>query len=94
MLGVSLIPLTDQLAVFFGLEQKTGLLVTDVKPGGIIERAGVKAGDCITAVNGEKVSSFTEVSLLISKTNGSATFSVVRDRAELSLKGNLEPKQP
>ena len=92
MLGVSLLVLTDQLAMFFGVEQKTGLLVTEVKPGGIIERAGIKAGDCITAVNGEKVTSVTELSLVISKANKEATFSVVRDRSELSLKTLLGDK--
>lgn len=92
MLGVSLLVLTDQLAAFFGVEQKAGLLVTEVKPGGIIERAGIKAGDCITAVNGEKVTSFTELSLLISKANGQATFHIVRDRADMSLKAPLADK--
>jgi len=92
MLGVSLLVLTDQLAAFFGVEQKAGLLVTEVKPGGVIERAGIKAGDCITAVNGEKVASFTELSLVISKANGQATFNIVRDRAAMSLKAPLDDK--
>ena len=92
MLGVSLLVLTDQLAAFFGVEQKAGLLVTEVKPGGVIERAGIKAGDCITAVNGERVASFTELSLVISKANGQATFNIVRDRAAMSLKAPLDDK--
>ncbi len=92
LLGVGLLPLTDQLAAFFGTKSTTGLLVTDVKPGGLVERAGLKAGDCITLVNDEKVASVTDLSLVISRARDQVVFTVTRDRSEISLKTSMNTK--
>ena len=92
LLGVGLIPLTDQLASYFGAKSKTGLLVTDVKPGGLVERAGLKAGDCIILVNDEKVASVTELSLAINRARDQVVFTVIRDRTEISLKTSMNTK--
>ncbi len=92
LLGVGLIPLTDQLASYFGGKSKTGLLVTDVKPGGLVERAGLKAGDCIILVNDEKVASVTDLSLAINRARDQVVFTVIRDRTEISLKTSMNTK--
>ena len=89
---MGLLPLTDQLAAFFGTKSTTGLLVTDVKPGGLVERAGLKAGDCITLVNDEKVASVTDLSLVISRARDQVIFTVIRDRSEISLKTSMNVK--
>jgi membrane-associated protease RseP (regulator of RpoE activity) len=52
-LGVMTQPLTDQLATFFGV--KEGVLVTQVTDASAAAKAGIKAGDVITAVNGKPV---------------------------------------
>jgi serine protease Do len=49
-LGMTLNPLTDQLASYFGV--KGGVLVSAVEAGSPAARAGVRAGDVVTAVNG------------------------------------------
>src|SRR6185503_8266360 len=54
-LGVSVDELTDQLASYFGA--KDGLLVTSVTEGSAASRAGLKAGDVITSINGRTVRS-------------------------------------
>ena len=48
-LGVQLMPLSDQLATYFGV--KDGVLVASVEADSPAARAGLKAGDVITAVN-------------------------------------------
>jgi membrane-associated protease RseP (regulator of RpoE activity) len=52
-LGVMAQPLTDQLASYFGV--KEGVLVTQVTEASAAAKAGIKAGDVITAVNGKPV---------------------------------------
>ena len=53
------------------------------------ESAGMKAGDCITAVNGEQVTSLTDLNRLVDRASekGSpeASLSIVRDRTELTI---------
>lgn len=94
-LGVRVTSLTTQLAAFFNV--KNGVLVNEVRVGGAAEQAGIKAGDCIIAVNGEPVDSLAELNRLVDLTSrvnqdqkvqsaGEATLSVIRERAELSIK--------
>jgi serine protease Do len=60
-LGVSIQDLKGELAEYYGLKGTEGVLVTDVVPGNPAEKAGIKAKDIITAVNGEKVKSSREL---------------------------------
>ncbi len=54
-LGVGAQDLTPALADSLGLKVHRGALVADVQPGSPAAKAGLKNGDVITAVNGEKV---------------------------------------
>jgi serine protease Do len=55
MLGVTVQPMTSELARSLGIDQVTGALVSGVQPGSPAEKSGVRRGDVITAVNGETV---------------------------------------
>ena len=79
-IGVSTQPLTKQLADYFGVKDG-GLLVTSVNDNSPAAKAGLKAGDVITAVDGEKVTSPGDVSRAISKKeDGPVSLTIVRDR--------------
>ena len=52
-LGVMTQPLTEQLATYFGVTD--GVLVTQVTEASAAAKAGITAGDVITAVNGKPV---------------------------------------
>jgi serine protease Do len=54
-LGVTLQDLSAPLAASFGLEAPDGALVSSVQPGSAAAKAGLKAGDVITAIDGEPV---------------------------------------
>ena len=56
-LGIRTIALTDQLAEYFGVPGKKGVLIIEVEKGSPAERAGLRAGDVITEVNDEKIDS-------------------------------------
>lgn len=55
MLGIGIQNITDEAAQALELTHKTGVLVSDVAKGSSAEKAGVKRGDIITAINGEKI---------------------------------------
>jgi serine protease Do len=64
-LGVGIQDLTDELAEYYGLEDKQGVLVTQVFEGDPADKAGIKPNDIITAVDGKAVESARELSSLI-----------------------------
>jgi serine protease Do/serine protease DegQ len=60
MLGVQLQDMTPAIAEDLGLPNAKGTLVGQVVEGSPAERAGIKAGDVITAVNGKTVNNSSE----------------------------------
>jgi serine protease Do len=65
-IGASVQTLTPELAEAMKLKgQPTGALVSEVTPKSPSEKAGMKTGDVITAVNGKKISDAREVRLMI-----------------------------
>ena len=87
-LGVTVSPLSDQLATYFGV--KEGVLVSAVTANSPAAGAGVRAGDVITAINGQSVSSSGDITrALRDRTGESAEISVMRDKKSLSLKATL-----
>jgi Do/DeqQ family serine protease len=54
-LGIWVQNITDDTAKALDLKDTAGVLVSDVNKGSAAERAGLKRGDIITAINGEKI---------------------------------------
>ena len=54
-LGVSVQPVTPDLARSFGLDKERGALVGDVVAQGPAEKAGIKRGDVIVSYDGKKI---------------------------------------
>lgn len=87
-LGVTVSPLTDQLATYFGV--KEGVLVSAVTNNSPAANAGVRAGDVITAINGQPVSSSADLSRALRENRTeSVDISVTREKKSLSLKATL-----
>jgi Do/DeqQ family serine protease len=55
LLGVTVQPLTSEIARSLNISTTQGALVNNVTAGGAADKAGVKRGDVITAVNGRAV---------------------------------------
>ena len=60
-LGVTVQGVTSDLAEALQLDAVAGALVNDVQKGGPADRAGVKRGDVITAINGNRVADSNEL---------------------------------
>ncbi|MGQ0834600.1 MAG: Do family serine endopeptidase [Gammaproteobacteria bacterium] len=61
LLGVQIQAVTSDIAQSLGLGATHGALVTQVVEGSAAEKAGIKAGDVVTSVNGQTVKSNTEL---------------------------------
>ena len=80
-IGVSTQTLTKQLADYFGVSDG-GLLITSVNENSPAAKAGLKAGDVITAVDGEKVASSGDIVRAINKKqDGDITLTVVSNHS-------------
>jgi serine protease Do len=93
-LGVTVMPLSDQLAEYFGV--KEGALVTSVESGSPGADAGIRAGDVITAVAGRSVRTPADVAEELRRAQPEAgiDISVTRDRKSLMLKARLPATRP
>ncbi len=66
-LGVSLSPLTPQIARQLGVSPDEGVVVADVVDGGPAQRAGIRQGDVLLEVNRQPVKKIEDVSNALSK---------------------------
>jgi serine protease Do len=90
-LGVGVQDLTPDLATYFGVSD--GVLVSSVDAERPAAKAGMKAGDVITAIDGKAVKSPGELVEQLAGKQGDITISVTRDRKALTLKATLDAPQ-
>jgi serine protease Do len=85
VLGVEAEALGSQLAAFFGV--KEGVLVRSVLKDSAAEKAGIKAGDVITKVDGTAVTTPNELSSAVHSASSKKTFAVelMRDHKAVSV---------
>ena len=85
VLGVEAEALGSQLAAFFGV--KEGVLVRSVLKDSAAEKAGIKAGDVITKVDGAAVTTPNELSSAVHSASSKKTFAVdlMRDHKAVSV---------
>jgi serine protease Do len=80
-LGIGRQPIDEDIAGTLGLPKDRGELVNRVEPGGPGEKAGLKQGDVIVAVNGQEVNPEQTLPYLVANVppGGAAKLSVIRD---------------
>ncbi len=93
-LGITVGDLSDQLAQYFGT--KDGVLVTSVTDNSAAAKAGIKAGDVMTSLNGRDVTSSSDLRRRIQelKDGDEFTVGIVRDKKATTLKGKAETVRP
>lgn len=86
-IGVSIQPVTKDLADSFGLAAEKGALISEVFPDSPAEKGGVKSGDIIIAFDGKEIKEMSELPRLVAATatGKSIPVKVVRDGKEESL---------
>jgi Do/DeqQ family serine protease len=86
-IGVTIQPVTSDIASSLGLSEVRGALVNSVEAGSPADKAGVRRGDVITAVNGESIRSGNDLRNEVSQLRPGTTtkLSVVREGKEQTL---------
>ncbi len=95
-LGIDAEDLSGQLGTYFGAPEGEGVLVRSVNEGSPAEKAGLKAGDVITQVNGERVKTVSELreKLRAAEEKKVVALGVLRNRSQVSVNVEIEPPRP
>jgi Do/DeqQ family serine protease len=106
MLGVRIQTLTEDTAKALDLKDVSGVIVSSVAPGSAADKAGVKRGDIITAINGEKTDDGnvlrnkvastppgTEIKLTVLRDGSPLTLTATLDEFDLESAGSRNPQQ-
>jgi Do/DeqQ family serine protease len=91
MIGVTIQPVTSDLASSLGLSEVRGALVSAVQPGSPAERAGIRRGDVILSLNGATVSDSNSLRNQVARMQPGTevTLTISRDNREQQLKLTL-----
>jgi serine protease Do len=96
-IGATIQNLSDELAQSWGLNGRKGAVVADLVPGGPAERAGLKQGDVVVAVNGHPVDGSVAMTREVAKTQAGdiAQLDVFRDGKEqtVNIRAGLRPSE-
>ncbi len=90
-LGVSISPLSKEVASHLGVGKKSGVFVQDVESGGPADKAKIKPGDVITKVGNKVVRSVSQLQRIISsyQKGKTTTIQILRNGKKIDLKVTL-----
>jgi S1-C subfamily serine protease len=91
-LGVSIQNPTEEMKEALGLKDTKGVLVGGVQSGSAADKAGIKRGDIIVAINGEKVEDSNVLRNRVAGTlpGTEINLTVVRDGSEQQIRATLD----
>jgi serine protease Do len=91
-LGVTVQPITSDLAQSLRLNEVAGALINDVEENGPADRAGLQRGDVIVGINGTRVSDSNELRNRIAQLGPNATvdLAIVRNGKTQNIAATLE----
>lgn len=91
-MGVGITDVTPENARFFHLTDNIGAVITQVEPDSPGAKAGLKVGDVITEVNGQKVSDAGHLQVLVGENRPGTKINlqIIRDGKQMSIPVTLE----
>jgi serine protease Do len=94
-IGVYLDELNEEMSVFFGVKDGTGLLVNRLTAKGPAEKAGLKVGDVIVKAEGRRVETVSGLSGAVQdkKKGDKIKLEVLRDKKPLSIEVEVEEEE-
>ena len=94
-LGVTIQGVDHDLAQTFGLPEPVGALISSVEPGSAADRAGLKSGDVVLAVDGTRVAESADLPRLIGERRPGTDIGleIWRDGAKRAVRARLDEMQ-
>jgi len=91
-IGLTVQPVTAEIAESLGLSHPSGVMVKKVLSGGPAEKAGIKSGDVILQVDEKEIPDEQTLRFRVAtyKVGSNADFKIFRDHAEQVIKVNME----
>jgi serine protease Do len=97
-LGMTVQEITPELAAHFGLSEKAGVVITQVKEGSPAEEAGLRTQDILLQINKIRISSLKDYQEEIAKPGPEETLLILVKRGEtsfyLTMRKEGSPKSP
>jgi len=95
-LGITVLKIPSEEASKLGVDQGPGVVVYQVQPGSAADRAGLRRGDIITALNGTAVNDQNSFRNMIAGTapGSEVTLAVKRDGKEQQVRATLDEFTP
>lgn len=92
-LGIDAEDLSGQLGSYFGAPDGEGVLIRDVNSGSAADKAGVKSGDVVTSLDGERIRSLGDLREQLASKHDAKTvkLGVLRNKSEMTLTVELPP---
>ncbi len=92
-LGIDAEDLNGQLGAYFGAPDGEGVLVREVNAGSAAEKAGVKSGDVITSLDGDRIRSLGDLreKLAGKREDKTVKLGILRNKNEMSVTVELPP---
>ncbi len=86
-LGVTIQPITPEIAESLGLEKDRGALVADVAKDSPAAQSGIRVGDVIVEYNGKDIKTSSDLPLLVAQTpvGSTAKLTVLRDKKQVPM---------
>jgi serine protease Do len=84
-LGLTVQPVTPQLAENLGLERAEGLVITAVKRGSTAEEAGLRSGDVITEINRQPIKNLADYNREMTRSEKAKSVLLLVRRGQSSL---------
>ena len=87
VLGISMMPIDDKIAEELKLSSRNGVYIDEVSKSGAADKAGIKAGDVLIAIDSTKITNPASVQEAVSRFSpgDNAVVTVLRDGKELKL---------
>ena len=91
-MGVGISDVTPENAKFFDMKNANGAVVTEVTPDAPGAKAGLKAGDVITGINGQEINTAGELQMKVQQQQPGSTIklSVMRDGKDMTVPVTVE----
>jgi serine protease Do len=84
-LGLTVQPVTPEIAESLGINRTDGVVITNVTPGGAADEAGLREGDLITQVNRNPVKNLADYNREMAKSGKSKSVLLLVKRGDQSV---------